>query len=689
MGQKINSLIYVLVDGVEKASFDLSRVSSTRFNLNKDAKEIALYRSGSEEREFLEAFPTDFANILNRPFTQNFNLKGGGMVKFQFVPIEEDGKVNKINCGVTFMDEETPAEQKVAAAPVVAAAPSDTAVAETATPKNAAATTVSTSTFEDRPLDGNRNRAFLIPAVVLLIALLVLSVGWFTLRGGKDNQIAKENNPDKKKEITNPVTKAKKEDVIKDHAVLPDDISGGGDGGDDEENVSADKKSSVNADSKTTVSDSTPSKKSLVNSTNPVRNRGVADVAENNKKRTKVSEKSIRKTLSAKSNRINADKFDINKPDSSLEARRTPVKQKSPNKKATVSSLNKVDSAISNEGKNERSNQIGQRITEDQKLSNTEKSNVSQGLSDKSLLEIKKVYLKWEGDVDTGILINQKVIEEIRDANLFALMQKKEDADAELRINIKYEKDGNSPKNPLVTANMWLTNDFGTVLTPTAENGKTLWKYDGKLEKMPEKIISDVNGLVTEAKKKKEQSIENTANVEKAELPKTIVETSTKPPKPITNETAVLNENIKPVNKIDAESSQISKNQIDKNPEGKSLTDIKKVYLEWQGDIDTGVKINQDLVETIQHSGMMNVMKEKKDADGTLKINIKKESDSATAKNPKVSADMWLVNDQGKTLTPMANGKTAWKYSGELKKMPKKVIDDIGGLVKAEKKKNQ
>ncbi len=700
MIKNADSHIFVVVDGVEKADFDLRRVNLTRFNLSSDAKELELYRGGAEGKEFIEFFPLDFDVVENQSFKQNFKLEGGERVTFQFIPIKEDGKISKINCGLTFTDKEISAEKTASAAPVVtsalaAAAASDTGVSKAGTPSRTVA--ASTSTFEASPINKARNRAILIPAVVLLILLLTIGIGWFSFREIENNQLAEENNPDKRgKEITNPVNKAKKEDITKDQAVLPDDISGGGDGDEEEEEeekssednketASGDTKSPVNSDDKTATSKPTSSKKPLISSTSPVRNNGAAGGTGNDIKTTeKLSTKRIRQTLSAKSDRSNAEKSDIIKLVSSVEARRTPIKQRVPGKTVTLSSLNKVNNAVADKQifdakQSEQNDQVGQRITEDRNLSNTEKISLNQGLSDKSLLEIKKVYLKWDGDIDTGILINQKVVEEIRDADLFALMQNKKDADAELQINIKYEKSGDSPKNPLVTADMKLINAFGTVLTPTAENGKTLWKYDGKLEKMPKKIVSDVNGLVAEASRKKAQTNQNTANVKEVKIPKPQI-------KPITDETAVLNENIETVKKVNVEGSQVGKNQVDKNPEGKSLTDIKKVYLEWQGDIDTGVKVNQDLIETIQHSGIMNVMREKKDADGTLQINIKNESGKIKAKNPKVSADMRLINSKGETLTPTENGKTAWKYIGELKKMPNKVVKDVKGLVEKEKK---
>ncbi len=697
----MNSQILIVVDGVEKAEFDLERVNSTRFNLSVDAKEIELYRNGSEGKKFLEVFPLNFGVEENQTFKQNFKLDSGEDVKFQFVPIEdEEGTVSKINCGITFKEEKTtPVAAPVvpaAAAAAIAVPVTVVAAAENFTPPTVAP--AEQTTANEELINRERSSMFLVPAVLCLILLLALSVGWFTLKGNKNDQIAKENSPDKQEKEAGKITKAptKKEDTIKDQAVLPDDVSGGGDGDDDNEDqnlseeknsVSSDKNKSpadtenaVNSDKESTVQTTLPKKNTLVGSTNSVRNIGSEGRAKRDRKTNKPASKQIRRSLSAKSIRINSDKLANinNKPESSIESRRLTSKQ-----------VPAVNSEITNPTvslasiKNTNRNRV-----ENQNLSKVEKTSLNEGLTDKSLLEIKKVYLKWEGDIDTGILINQKVIEEIKQAGLFALMQDKANADAELRIKIRGENDGISAKNPKVKADMWLVNNFGTILTPTNQNKNTLWKYDGSLEKMPEQIVSDVNGLVAEAKQKRKSVNENTANLKKIEPTKNEFETPNIQLKPITDETIVANKNIKPVEKIDAGSSQISQNQADKVSEGKSLTEIKKVYLEWQGDIDTGVKVNQDLIETIQHSGIMNVMREKKDADGTLRINIENKS-SSSAKNPKIKADMWLVNEKGKTLTPTENGKTVWKYSGKLKKMPGKVIDDIKGLVKAENEKRE
>jgi hypothetical protein len=115
---------------------------------------------------------------------------------------------------------------------------------------------------------------------------------------------------------------------------------------------------------------------------------------------------------------------------------------------------------------------------------------------------------------------------------------------------------------------------------------------------------------------------------------------------------------------------------LQKNP-GKSLNEIKQIFIEISGDEILGKQIAEKISGDIQNSGRFVITTDKEIADAALKIYVRHESDVDAPEEKMVTAIVRLVNAEGFVVYPNRKGISGWKYVGEIGKLPKRIAGDL------------
>ncbi len=109
---------------------------------------------------------------------------------------------------------------------------------------------------------------------------------------------------------------------------------------------------------------------------------------------------------------------------------------------------------------------------------------------------------------------------------------------------------------------------------------------------------------------------------------------------------------------------------------GKSLSEIKTIFIEISGDEIFGQKIADEISAEIGKSGRFSITG-KENADAALKIFVRHEADVDVPEEKMVTVVVRLVNEEGFVVYPNRKGISGWKYVGEIGKLPKRIVGDL------------
>jgi hypothetical protein len=156
--------------------------------------------------------------------------------------------------------------------------------------------------------------------------------------------------------------------------------------------------------------------------------------------------------------------------------------------------------------------------------------------------------------------------------------------------------------------------------------------------------------------KKSEKSVQFDENTELAEVKKfPIIENREDTVETETNTTRAVNEN------------------------GKSLKNIKYIYIEVSGDDKFGRQIGEQLMDKFNADKRFLAVNNKEKADGLLKVSVRREHDNAKDEQTFVTATVRLVNADGFVVFPSKKKVSAWRYVGKATDIPEKVVKDLSG----------
>lgn len=110
---------------------------------------------------------------------------------------------------------------------------------------------------------------------------------------------------------------------------------------------------------------------------------------------------------------------------------------------------------------------------------------------------------------------------------------------------------------------------------------------------------------------------------------------------------------------------------------GKSLTEIKYIYLELSGDEVLSKQIAEQIAAKLVESSRFTVTSDKEQADAALKLYVRHESDSDEPDEKTVAVIVRLVNAKGFVVYPNRKGMSGWKYVGTMEKLPLRLAGDL------------
>lgn len=113
------------------------------------------------------------------------------------------------------------------------------------------------------------------------------------------------------------------------------------------------------------------------------------------------------------------------------------------------------------------------------------------------------------------------------------------------------------------------------------------------------------------------------------------------------------------------------------NESGKSLKNIKYIYIEVSGDDKFGRQIGEQLMDKINANKRFLAVNNKEKADGMLKVSVRREHDNAKDEQTFVTATVRLVNADGFVVFPSKKKVSAWRYVGKATDIPEKVVKDL------------
>ncbi len=112
---------------------------------------------------------------------------------------------------------------------------------------------------------------------------------------------------------------------------------------------------------------------------------------------------------------------------------------------------------------------------------------------------------------------------------------------------------------------------------------------------------------------------------------------------------------------------------------GKSLKNIKYVFVEVSGDDKYGRQLGEQLMDKLNANKRFLAVNNREKADGLLKVSVRREHDNGNDENTIVSAIVRLVNADGFVVFPNKKRVSGWKYVGNATKIPSQIVKDLAG----------
>ncbi len=111
--------------------------------------------------------------------------------------------------------------------------------------------------------------------------------------------------------------------------------------------------------------------------------------------------------------------------------------------------------------------------------------------------------------------------------------------------------------------------------------------------------------------------------------------------------------------------------------DGKSLSEIRSLYLETSGDHVLGKQVAEKLANSLSQIINLSVTSDKELADAALKLYVRHESDVDDPDEKTVTVIVRLVNAKGYVVYPNRKGVSGWKYVGTINKLPGRIASDL------------
>ncbi len=109
---------------------------------------------------------------------------------------------------------------------------------------------------------------------------------------------------------------------------------------------------------------------------------------------------------------------------------------------------------------------------------------------------------------------------------------------------------------------------------------------------------------------------------------------------------------------------------------GKSLGEIKHIYLDISGDESFSRQIKEQISAEIFKNGTFTIVPKEK-ADARLMIFVRRESDANNPTDETTTAIVRLVNSQGFVVYPTRKRVSGWKYVGAISKLSARIANDL------------
>lgn len=110
---------------------------------------------------------------------------------------------------------------------------------------------------------------------------------------------------------------------------------------------------------------------------------------------------------------------------------------------------------------------------------------------------------------------------------------------------------------------------------------------------------------------------------------------------------------------------------------GKSLKEIKRIYIEVTGDEVLGKQIQEQISAELQKTTDFVIVSDKEQADAVLKVYVRHESDGDEPEDKTLMLIVRLVNAEGFVVYPNLKRVSGWKYVGVISKLPPRIAADL------------
>ncbi len=118
---------------------------------------------------------------------------------------------------------------------------------------------------------------------------------------------------------------------------------------------------------------------------------------------------------------------------------------------------------------------------------------------------------------------------------------------------------------------------------------------------------------------------------------------------------------------------------------GKSLNEIKQIYIEVSGDEVLSRQIREQISAELQKTTGFAIVDNKEQADAALKVYVRHESDGDEPEDKSVTLIVRLVNARGFVIYPNLKRVSGWKYVGVISKLPPRIAQDLAKTVNGKK----